>query len=100
MLPSLITKAPRLYADLSKGVHTNLSLDQIIQLTLYAAQIPAESITHGLIPEDAAFGGMSPDGQSILIPIMDKIRAVRNATFATGGPLGPALVSSDPSEPG
>ena len=46
MLPSLIAKAPRLYADLSKGVHTNLSLDQIIQLTLYAAQIPA-SINHG-----------------------------------------------------
>ena len=40
MLPSLITKAPRLYADLSKGVHTNLSLDQIIQLALYGAQIP------------------------------------------------------------
>ena len=98
MLPSLITKAPRLYADLSKGVHTNLSLDQIIQLALYAAQIPAESITHGLIPEDAAFMGMSPDGQSILIPIMDKIRTVRNDTFATGGPLGPGLVSSDPTE--
>ena len=41
---------------------------------------------------------MSPDGQAIQIPIMDKIRTVRNDTFATGGPLGPALVSSDPTE--
>ena len=98
MLPSLIAKAPRLYSDLSKGVHTNLSLDQIIQLALYAAQIPSASIKHGLIADDAAFSGMSPDGQSILIPIMDKIRTVRNDTFATGGPLGPGLVSSDPTE--
>jgi len=98
MLPSLIAKAPKLYAELSKGVHTNLSLDQIIQLTLYAAQIPSASIKHGLISDDAAFSGVSPDGQAIQIPIMDKIRAVRNDTFATGGPLGPALVSSDPTE--
>ena len=31
-------------------------------------------------------------------PIMDKIRTVRDETFATGGPLGPSLVSSDPTE--
>ena len=97
MLPTLIAKAPKLYADLSKGVHTNLSLDQMIQLALYAAQIPANSIKHGLITEDMAFGTMSPDGQSILVPIMDKIRAVRDETFATGGPLGPGIVSSDPT---
>ncbi len=97
MLPTLIAKAPKLYSELSKGVHTNLSLDQIIQLALYAAQIPADSITHGLIAEDMAIGTMSPDGQSILVPIMDKVRSVRDATFATGGPLGPGIVSSDPT---
>ena len=97
MLPTLIAKAPKLYAELSKGVHTNLSLDQIIQLALYGAQIPATSIKHGLITEDMAFGTMSPDGQSILVPIMDKIRTVRDETFATGGPLGPGIVSSDPT---
>jgi LCP family protein required for cell wall assembly len=98
MLPTLITKAPKLYADLSKGVKTNLSLNEMIQLALYAAKIPEASIKHGLITEDSAFQGMSPDGQSILIPIMDKIRTVRDETFATGGPLGPSLVSSDPTE--
>ena len=97
MLPKLISKAPKLYAELSKGVHTNLSLDQMIQLTLYAAQIPSTSITHGLIGDDSAFSGMSPDGQAIQIPIMDKIRTVRNDTFATGGPLGPSIISADPT---
>jgi LCP family protein required for cell wall assembly len=96
MLPTLIAKAPKLYTDLSKGVHTNLSLDQMIQLALYASQIPSDSIKHGLISDDMAIGTMSPDGQSILVPIMDKVRSVRDATFATGGPLGPGIVSSDP----
>lgn len=96
MLPTLIAKAPKLYTELSKGVHTNLSLDQIIQLALYASQIPTENIKHGFIGEDMAIGTMSPDGQAILVPIMDKIREVRDNTFATGGPLGPGIISSDP----
>jgi hypothetical protein len=41
---------------------------------------------------------MSPDGQSILIPIMEKVRQVRDYTFATGGPIGPSLVAGDQTE--
>ncbi len=98
MLPTLISKAPKLYSDLSQGVKTNLSLDQIIQLALYASQVPGKNIHYGLLGADSAVGGMSPDGQSILIPIMDIVRTVRDATFATGGPLGPGIVSADPTE--
>lgn len=98
MLPTLITKAPKLYSELSKGIHTNLSLEQIVQLALYAAQVPSQNIKHGLITPDSAVGAASPDGQSILVPIMEKIRAVRDATFATGGPMGPGIVSADPTE--
>lgn len=98
MLPTLIAKAPKLYSDLSQGVHTNLTLSQIIQLALYAGKIPSQNIKHGLITEDSAYITMSADGQSILVPIMEKIRAVRDETFATSGPLGTSLVSSDPLE--
>ncbi len=98
MLPTLITKAPKLYQELSAGIHTNLSLDQIIQLALYAAQIPSNSITYGLLGPESSLTGMSPDGQAILIPIMDEVRKVRDATFATGGPIGPTIVSADSTE--
>ncbi len=98
MLPTLIAKAPKLYSDLSQGVATNLTLNQIVQLALFAAKIPGENIHHGLISEDSAYMTMSADGQSILVPIMDKVRAVRDATFATSGPLGASLVSSNPVE--
>lgn len=97
MLPTLVTKAPKLYADLSQGIKTNLSMNQIVQLALFAAQIPSEKIHYGLITEDSAYQAFEPTtGQSVLIPIMEKIRVVRDETFATGGALGPSQVSSDP----
>lgn len=98
MLPTLIAKAPQLYTDLSSGINTNLSLSQIIQLAMYAARIPAKSIHYGLLGPDSALNGTSPDGQAILIPLMEKFRAVRDATFATGGPLAPSVVSADSAE--
>lgn len=98
MLPTLIAKAPALYSELSSGVHTNLSLDQIVQLALYAAQVPNESIKHGIIGPQAAIDTWSPDGtQAVLKPITEKVRAVRDEVFATSGPLAPAIVSTDPA---
>jgi polyisoprenyl-teichoic acid--peptidoglycan teichoic acid transferase len=98
MLPTLIAKAPALYSDLSSGIHTNLSLSQIIQLAMYASQIPNKSIHYGLLGPDTALNGTSPDGQAILIPIMEKFRSVRDRTFATSGPLSPSVVSADTTQ--
>jgi len=98
MLPTLITKAPKLYQELSAGIHTNLNLDQIVQLALYAAQIPGDSIKYGLLGPESSLTGMSPDGQAILIPLMEEVRKVRDYTFATGGPIGPTIISGDPAE--
>ncbi len=98
MLPTLISKAPQLYSDLSSGVHTNLSLSQIIQLAMYASQIPSQNIHYGLMSPDTALNGTSPDGQAILIPLMEKFREVRDATFANSGPLAPSVISADTAE--
>jgi LCP family protein required for cell wall assembly len=98
MLPTLIAKAPQLYNDLSSGIHTNLSLSQIVQLAMYASQIPEYNIHYGLLGPDSALNGTSPDGQSILIPLMDKFRTVRDETFATSGPLASSVVSTNQAE--
>ncbi len=42
MLPTLISKAPQLYGELTSGVHTNLNLDDAIKLAWLAIQIPEE----------------------------------------------------------
>ena len=47
LLPTLISKAPVLYNELSTGIRTNLSLDQAIRLAWLASQIPEENIKHG-----------------------------------------------------
>jgi LCP family protein required for cell wall assembly len=82
MLPTLISKAPILYQELSAGVNTNLNLEQAIQLAWLASQIADESITRGVIsPPEQVLLVKSPDGDDVLKPIADKIRALRDEIF-------------------
>jgi len=98
MLPTLIAKAPALYQQLSAGVHTNLDLQQAIQLALLVVQdIPREEIRQAVIGQGEVTFGKSPDGLDILKPITDKIRIKRDEIFTTGGPVGPSL-AGDPVE--
>lgn len=97
-LPSLIAKAPALYNELSSGVHTNLTLEQIIQLAWLMPQIEKKNIISRVIGTDCVEFGTSPDGLDILRPIPDKVRLVRDEVFTTGGPVGPAAVAEDPAE--
>ncbi len=100
-LPMLIAKSPKLYQELSSGIRTNLTLDQVIQLALLAAKIDKDSIKQGIIgpPKQVDFATNPEDGQAILIAVPDQIRILRDEVFATGGPVGPAAVESgDPTE--
>lgn len=81
-LPRMIAKAPVLYQEFSKGVRTNLSLDQAIRLAWFAKDIPEENIKHAIIgPEQVNFF-KTPDGLDALKPMPDKIREVRDQIFA------------------
>lgn len=82
MLPTLISKAPILYQELAAGVNTNLNLEQAIQLAWLASQIPDEKITRGVIgPPEQVLLVKSPNGDDVLKPIADKIRALRDEIF-------------------
>ncbi len=98
LMPKLIANAPAIYADLSSGVHTNLTLDQIVQLALLAEQIPEENIKQAYIGSEQVEFATSPDGLDILRPIPDKVRIVRDEIFTTSGPVAPVEVSTDPTE--
>lgn len=100
MLPKLITKAPVLYNQLSSGMNTNLSLDEIIKLAWLAAQVPSENIRRGVITPDMVTNSWSPEGFEILLPDTDKIRQLRDELFTTTGPAQPVAetVISDPAE--
>ncbi len=88
MLPILVSKSGALYQDLSAGIHTNMTLDQVIQLAWLAQQIPQENIKSVIIGPNQVMDGVSPDGLDIYQPIPSKIRALRDELFASGAADG------------
>jgi hypothetical protein len=95
MLPTLISKAPVLYKELASGVHTNLSLDDVIKLATLASQVPEEKIRQGVIGSKYVIFGRSPDNLSIVIPIPDKVHVLRDEIFASSGAMSPLTPGTD-----
>jgi LCP family protein required for cell wall assembly len=89
----LIENAPEIYEQLTTGIKTNLPLDDAIKLAFLAVQIPDEGITNAILDESSFIYGRSPDDASILIPLTDKIRAIRDDVFNTGGAFTPLMVA-------
>jgi polyisoprenyl-teichoic acid--peptidoglycan teichoic acid transferase len=97
-LPTLISKAPILYSELSSGIHTNLSLEDAIKLAWLGSQIQPANIKKAIIgPEQVNFQ-TSPDGLDVLKPLPDKIREVRDEIFTDSGPASPGAANMDPTE--
>lgn len=94
MLPTLISKSPQMYQELSSGIHTNLNLQQIVELALLASKVPEKNIKKAVLDQNCFIPSMW-EGQSIEIPIQDQIRLKRDEIFTTGGAVGPAAVSTN-----
>ncbi|MCL4530906.1 MAG: LCP family protein [Chloroflexi bacterium] len=96
--PTFITKAPELYREFASGIHTNLTLDDGIKLAYLLKDIPVDQIKSGVIdqtmtiPTSVTLGGQAA---SVLIPIPDKIRAMVDDLFQTGGAISP-MAQGDP----
>lgn len=90
--PKLLTQAPGLFTEFSSGVHTNLSLDDAIKLAVLARDIPLENIKQGVIDNNmAVFANTTLDGvpASVLRPVPDLIRLLRDEIFTAEGPASP-----------
>ena len=90
MVPTLVTKAPALYQELSSGIRTNLTLEQMISLGWLAVQTPKANIQRGVIapPNMVGFHTL-PDGASVLRQVPDQIRELRDRIFTQTGIIGP-----------
>jgi LCP family protein required for cell wall assembly len=96
LLTKLAPKAPVLYEELSSGIHTNLTLDQVIRLAWLAAQIPKANIKQAVIGADQVAFAQSPDGdQEVLKPLTEKIRLLRDEIFTETGPVSPVAAELD-----
>jgi LCP family protein required for cell wall assembly len=93
MLPTLIAKAPAMFQDLSSGIRTNMQLDQVIKMAQLAATIDTSKIKRGLIDDQSVLNAEAvlSDGttKAVLIPIPEKISAIRDQVFTTKSTIKP-----------
>jgi hypothetical protein len=98
--PELLAQAPQLYNTFSNGIHTNLSFNDAIKLAFLIKDIPAANIRNEVISDkmlasgNVVLGGLNA---SVLRPIPDKIRILRDEIFTASGPLSP-FAKGDPSK--
>ena len=96
-LPKLIANSPTIYNNLRYGIHTNLTLKEIISLAWTVSQTPRENIKRGVIGPNETTRSFSPDGLDILLPDIEAVRAVRDQVFSTTtgeAPVATLYVSS------
>ena len=97
--PNLLAQAPQLYNVFSEGIHTNMSLQDAIKLAVLAKDISKESIKNAVIDNSMlAYDNVILGGQraSIMKPLPDKIRVLRDEVFRPGGPTSP-MAQGDPA---
>ncbi len=68
MIPQLIIRSPEIWGNLSDNIVTGLSLEQIIQLGLYAKDIPVANIKRGVIDYQYLRSYETEEGAQVLIP--------------------------------
>ncbi len=96
--PTFMAEAPQLYQTFSAGIHTDMAFQDAIKLAALVSQIPLESIKQGIIDDKMVnYGNVTLGGQnaSVLMPIPDKIRELRDEIFTSGGPTSP-IAQGDP----
>ena len=73
MVPTLLAQSPGLWSSWQDNVYTGLSFEQIIQLGLYAKDVPRENITMGVVDYQYLQSWSTPEGASVLIPNVSRL---------------------------
>jgi hypothetical protein len=96
--PELLSQAPELYGTFSSGIRTNMWLEDVIKLAVLARDIPRENIKNAVIDysmvtlDSVVLGGQKA---SIIRPVPDKVRILRDEIFSSSAPIGP-IAAGDP----
>ncbi len=89
MIPTLVAKAPALYQELSSGIRTNMTLQEMVSLGVLALQIPPEDIRRGVIgPPNMVGFHTTETGAQVLRPVPDQIRILRDQIFVETSAVG------------
>ncbi len=97
-LPLLIAKAPNLWNTAMGGVRTNLTIDDILSLGWSAKSVARENIRNGTIGPDQLQSIQRIDDLDVLIPNLERVRALRDTIFTSAGSPGPVTPVANPAE--
>lgn len=89
-ITDLLVQAPVLWRTLQENVHTTMTLDEALRLALLVQEIPSENIRRAIIDYNHVYVAKTPNGQDVLVPIRENVRALRDELFAP--PAVPAAV--------
>ncbi len=81
-LPQLLLSAPQLWQSFQDNVSTNLELDQALQLANLVRTIPGENMRNVVLDYSYVYNDTTFDGQQVLVPLRDEVRALRDELFA------------------
>src|SRR5215213_3286588 len=89
---TFFAQAPQLYRTFSSGIHTNMKLNDAMKLAVLVRDIQSSNIKNAVIGNDMiTMGNVILGGQraSIIRPIPDEVRVLRDEIFTSNGPLSP-----------
>ena len=80
MLPGLAMRAPVIWLQLRRNVHSGLPLTDLVQLAAYARDVPPENIHQGVIDFHDVTSAVV-NGADVLMPNPDAIRSLMATVF-------------------
>ena len=84
MVDDLVLQALPIWNDLKDGVQTGLSLDQLVQLALYARNIADQNIKSAVLDWSYLRAWDDPNGLAVLVPDRDKLPSLMLEIFGEG----------------
>jgi LCP family protein required for cell wall assembly len=95
---ALIAKAPQVRRTLAGSFDTDLNQTELVQLALLAKGINKDKISRVALDETATQYWTTPTGASVLIPIRDRVRQLRDLLYAVPAPSQAAAATLEPGQ--
>ncbi len=80
LLPQLVGQAPAIWDQVSKGVLTGLTFDQMLSLGWYVKDIPADKIHRGAVT-DQYLQAIQYNGDTVVTPNRAKLTELMTQVF-------------------
>ncbi len=92
----LLPQIGQVWGSLQRSINTDLSVTELVQLLLFAKDLPSEHISKVVIDEKAAVRYITPQGADVLIPVQDRIKSLRAELYNPPVPTPVPTATSAP----